>query len=50
MQVSINAKGIMLIRSETELEAYALMKWLDDNRVKSGNLEFNTETTKEENK
>lgn len=51
MKVEIDAKGIMIIESETPLESYAIRKWCDENPLfpnvlfiyTSGN---NTEQTK----
>ena len=33
MKVKICASGTMLVASESELEAYALQKWLEDNPI-----------------
>ena len=42
MKTEINAKGMLTITAETELEAYALMKWGDDNKeLDCKNLTFN---------
>ena len=41
MKCEINCNGYMLIKSETELESYALGKWLEENKIVNGKLETN---------
>ena len=33
MKVEIKPSGVMVVRAETELESYALYKWLQDNDI-----------------
>ena len=43
MRAEIDAKGVLIVEAETQLESYALGKWLEDNqpvhgRIKDDNL------------
>lgn len=41
MKADLNKEGILKIKAETELESYALKKWLEDNMEIVGNQKIN---------
>lgn len=41
MKAELDATGVMTIIAETQLESYALIKWLEDNHdADCGNMQF----------
>jgi hypothetical protein len=56
MKAEINENGTLIISSETNLESYAIQKWIDENfeacskNMKRDNILFNAQSVKEAKK